>query len=428
MSTIDTPLTAKCLATTGTAFCKSIKECSTAWSANPRRHGRDDGRESNLFREAQFSSDGTTIVTHNEDQCLRTFILPTDLLEEHEVPSELAAHSTGPSASNLQSYAICPYFDLRDPTTTLVLSASSDQPVVLRNALDYSTVHAKYQHVNPTTEAYIRSNTLAFSRDGRYFIAGSKNQISNFDCSRDTSGPSSHHWTGASRQARQQYGKPSMSCKGIVSALSISGDGVLAAGTTEREVGLYSNEGRGECITAFGIEQRGMGGLHLVKGTGITSLKWSPCGRYLCIAERQCDSIQVYDVRNTLQWVSRLTGRHADTTQKLGMDVVNAADGYEIWAGGTDGAVRMWTNPGSKDGEHTPDAEMKLHQDPVSSAIWHPSGAVLATCSGQRFPLADTDDSDDSSSSESDEDPHRPCISRTQQRAMPDYKLNVWVV
>ncbi|KAK4544351.1 hypothetical protein LTR36_004242 [Oleoguttula mirabilis] len=425
MSIIDTPSHAKCLATTGTTFCKTIEQCNTAWSAQPRRHGRDNGRESNLFREAQFSSDGTMIVTHNEDQCLRTFLLPTGLLDESEQAHALSAHSTAPSPSNLHSYATYPYFDLRDPATTLVLSASADQPITLSNALDYSTIHAKYQHVSPTTEEYIRSNSLAFSRDGRHFVAGSRNQISIFDCSRDTSGPSSFHRTGANRKARQQYGKPSIGCQGIVSALSISGDGVLAAGTTEREVGLYANEGRGECITAFALAERGAVacGKTQVHGTGITSLKWSPCGKYLCIAERQCDSIQVYDVRNTMQWVSQLTGRQADTTQKLGVDIVTISDGYEVWAGGTDGCVRMWSNPGSQGGEHTPDGEMKLHNDPVSSAIWHPSGAVLATSSGQRFPLAECDDS---SSSESDEDADNASNWHSQQWAAPDNKLNIW--
>lgn len=363
MSINDTTSSAKCLATTGTTFCKTIEECDAAWSSRVRHRGRNNGRESNFFREAQFSSDGTTIVTHNEDQCLRTYVLPTGLLDAAEEPHSLVAHSTGPSPSNLQSYAVYPYFDLREPETTLVLSASVDQPISLSNALDYSIIHAKYQHVNSKTEEYIRSNSLAFTQDGTHFIAGSKNQISIFDCARDTSGPSSTHRTGASSKARRMYGKPSMSCQGIVSTLSISIDGVLAAGTTEREVGLYANEGRGECMTAFPIAERGVwaNGVEQAQGTGITSIEWSHCGRYLCIAQRQCESIQIYDVRNTMQWVSRLTGRLANTTQKLGMDVVPTADGYEVWAGCTDGSVRKWRNPGSKDGEHAPDASLQLH-------------------------------------------------------------------
>ena len=34
-----------------------------------------------------------------------------------------------------------------------------------------------------------------------------------------------------------------------------------------------------------------------------------------------------------------------------------------------------------------------MHGDPVTSAVWHPGGAVMATCSGQRrFDDADEDE------------------------------------
>lgn len=62
--------------------------------------------------------------------------------------------------------------------------------------------------------------------------------------------------------------------------------------------------------------------------------------------------------------------------------------------------------------------------DPISSATWHPSGAVLATCSGQRFPLADDDD--DSSSSDTDEDTEGRHESLVQPTATPDNTLKVW--
>jgi len=329
---------------------------------------RDDGSESNLFREAHFSKDGTTLITQNEDQSLRTFVLPSDLLDEAAQPHAMTAYSTGPSPTNMLSYAIYPGFDLSNTSSTLVLSAAAEQPITLRNALDYDTVHAKYFHVNSLTEAYERVNSLAFSRDGSYFIAGGKDRIATFDCSRNASGPTTNFRTAVSKKARKQYGAPrGVGCAGIVNALAISADGMLAAGTTEREIALYDNEGRGECITAFSVAQLPGGyDSDYVKGTGITSLQWSPCGTYLVIAERQSDSMQVYDVRNTLQWVSHLTGRKAETNQKLGIDMVPTADGYEVWAGGTDGCVRMWNNPGHQYGEHTLDMEMKLHDGKLS--------------------------------------------------------------
>lgn len=173
-------------------------------------------------------------------------------------------------------------------------------------------------------------------------------------------------------------------CQGIISALSISSEGMLAAGTLLREISLYSNEGSGECITSFSLSTV-ISQMDPCKGNGVSHLAWSPCGTYLFIAERQSDTIQVYDLRNTLSRVSLLSGRKAITTQRLGINIVPTAEGSEVWAGGTDGCVRMWKQPGLQPDEQKPTEVLQLHQDPVTNALWHPNGAVLATCSGRRL-------------------------------------------
>jgi hypothetical protein len=48
--------------------------------------------------------------------------------------------------------------------------------------------------------------------------------------------------------------------------------------------------------------------------------------------------------------------------QRLGVDVVPTATGYEVWAGGTDGVVRMWSQPGSREGMVNPDSSFVAHQ------------------------------------------------------------------
>lgn len=425
MATSDNDNHPKLVASTADTFNNSIRKPSTACSGRLRIGGKNVGGESNLFKEAQFSSDGTTIVTHNEDQCLRTFVLPTDLLEDKSEPLHLESHSSWPSSSNIQSYAIYPYFDLQDPSTTLVLSASAGVPISLSNALSYETLHAKYRSISPKTEEYYTSYSLAFSRDGSRFIAGSRNRLSIFDCAHDGSDPILTRTLAPGKKARKLYGTQALGSSGLVSALEISGGGVLAAGTTQREVALYGNEGAGELITAFsaGAKDAPTG------GSGITSLKWSPDSTYLIVAERQSDSLQVYDVRNTMQRVSFLTGRRAQTTQRLGVDVVPTVDGYEVWAGGTDGCVRMWRNPGSNEGEQTPDASLQLHDDAVSSAIWHPGGAVLATCSGQRLDRVVRDDEASagcSSDSEASFVPQKASPGSPRSLSAVDNKLKIW--
>lgn len=143
-------------------------------------------------------------------------------------------------------------------------------------------------------------------------------------------------------------------------------------------------------------------------GTGITSLAWTPDGTYLLVGERQSDGIHVYDVRNRLKRLAWLAGRKALTTQRLGISTVPTRSGLEVWAGGMDGVVRMWQNPGLLEGVQQPNGELeRMHGDAVSSAVWHPTGAVMATCSGQR--RFDDDDEDENTT-------------------CPDISLKVWTV
>ena len=120
-------------------------------------------------------------------------------------------------------------------------------------------------------------------------------------------------------------------------------------------------------------------------GTGITSLQWTPDDSYLLVGERQSDGIHVYDVRNQLKRLAWLAGRKALTTQRLDISTVPTQSGLEVWAGGVDGVVRMWKNPGMLEGVQQPNGELEgMHDDSITSAVWHPIGAEMATCSGQR--------------------------------------------
>ena len=150
--------------------------------------------------------------------------------------------------------------------------------------------------------------------------------------------------------------------KGIVSAMAVNptGGGVLAAGTFTRQIGLYGSNGCGESLGTFSIARteadRDIG------GQGVTQLLWSPCGRYLYIAERRSDGVLVYDIRVTGQLLGWLRGRSAKTNQRMKIDLVADADGHAIWAGGNDGFVRGWDNPIYTAGAKEPDWEWKVHK------------------------------------------------------------------
>ena len=344
----------RCVGTTGNGSTETTEEDGLDQPILKRRRLRDAITEDNWFSNAEFSGDGTTIVTQNGGQSLASFVLPSNLLDGSEEPHGLKPHATITSPTPIQSYALYPHFNLSDPSTTLCLSAAKDVPISLNNALHNDFVHAKYPLINPQTEVYIAPSSLLWIKNGTHFLTGSLHRMSIFDASYSGSGPVQTWKTAKGRSETR-------GCKGTISALSTSVNGVLAAGTRERNIALYPYEGHGHCITHFSLgDQRDY--VHIANGAGITQLAWSPDGNYLLVAERQSDGIQVFDLRNSHQRVAWLSGRKAGTLQKLGIDVVPTSTGYEVWAGGTDGCVRMWKDPGSAEGEQSPDDVLHLHE------------------------------------------------------------------
>ncbi|QKX58140.1 uncharacterized protein TRUGW13939_05261 [Talaromyces rugulosus] len=351
--------------------------------------GIHDTADSNYFKHAEWTPDGTTVVTNSADNHIRTFILPPDLLEEREQPLQLEPYSTIPSTEPVYATAIYPFFSLQDPSTTLVVSSVRDHPIRLSSALAPQTL-GTYSLVNPTTEAFITPHSILYPSHlgGSHFITGSDSLICIFDVSRPgNEGPVTRLPTIPSK--RKQIVGGGVGMKGIVSALAMNpaGDGILAAGTFTRHVALYGSRGSGELIGTFCIAKT-EADKH-IGGSGITQLLWSPCGRYLYIAERKSQGMLIYDIRVTGQLLGWLEGREALTNQRMKADVVATGEqeSHEIWAGGTDGAVRVWSNPFASIGAQKPQYEFSMHGDPVTSSVLHPGSSVLATCSGQKqFP------------------------------------------
>lgn len=128
--------------------------------------------------------------------------------------------------------------------------------------------------------------------------------------------------------------------KGIVSYLDLAPTtNILASGTFTRSIGLYDACGAGDTIAVFALPPASELG---IGGQGVTQLLWSPCGRYLFVAERGSDGVLLYDIRGTGRLLGELVGRQARTNQRLGVNVVGTDAGLEVWAGGMDGMVRVW--------------------------------------------------------------------------------------
>jgi WD40 repeat protein len=301
------------------------------------------------------------IISEMHDSPAHT-VRPPDLLEDKPI-HKLFPYSTLRSAEPTYATAIYPFYNLQDPSTTLFLSSVRDHPIRLSSALAPASV-ASYSLVNPMTEAFITPHSIIYpsTLGGTHFLTGSDSLICLFDVSRTgLQGPVSSMPTIPSK--RKQIVGGGVGMKGIVSALALnpSGDGILAAGTFTRHIGLYSSNGSGELLGTFSIAKTPAN--RDIGGRGVTQVVWSPCGRYLYIAERKSDGILVYDVRVTGQMLGHLRGRKALTNQRMKIDVIpSGPDGaHEVWAGGTDGFMRVWKSPEHCVGGKDPDREFKVH-------------------------------------------------------------------
>lgn len=239
---------------------------------------------------------------------------------------------------------------------------------------------ATYPLVSPTTEAWIAPHSLVFSpNEPNTFFAGANGLIAEFDLQRNGEGPVNRTQTSRGRKRGGVHALNDEGMNGIVSAMAINADGILAAGTFTRRVGLYDGNGRGATVGTFDIEQNNVYGDDR-GGLGVTQVLWSSCGRYLCVAERGSNGVSVWDIRGTGKSIAWLEGRQAKTQQRLGIDIM----GGELWTGGTDGIVRVWKNVGMESGVVSPTWSFQAHDDSIGSTALHPTARVLATCSGHR--------------------------------------------
>ena len=209
--------------------------------------------------------------------------------------------------------------------------------------------------------------------------------------------------------------------RGIISALAIDVNSqLLAAGTFSRNVALYDTRGQGAEVACFSRNTLSSS-MHLRdcdstakqswSGSGVTQLHFlssnSASSPYLLITERSSDGISVYDLRSATQGpLAYLSGRNALTNQRLAVDVgTNPTTGSpEVYAGGTDGSVRVWEHVGMEEGIIQPEKAWKASESgkAIGALAVHPLGAgVVVTGSGSRS-QGDGDGSDDSENDDSE--------------------------
>jgi len=331
-----------------------------------------------------------------------------------------------------------------------------DHPIRLHHS-PTNDLLGSYPLIHGPTESYLAPSSLLFYQNDYKFIAGAENLIATFDLNRSGEPPLTSHKTTASRRSTSGL-------KGIVSALSMSCDGILAAGTFTRGVALFSNSDfrNAQVFTIGDNANRQSPDDAAIGGAGITSMKWSPCGRYLYIAERQSDGIHVYDIRVLGKKLGVLAGRRARTNQRMGFDVATAGAGkydgayqyehgqdardssptyapyivdppsssgrqeggghHSIIAGGTDGIMRVWENPHHVVEMHHPTDGLswKAHDDAIPGVVKHPACDVVATCSGQRHYEPEWEEDSD------DEQEGKQVGNGRKERGKREYNVKIW--
>ncbi|KAH8156426.1 hypothetical protein CIB48_g11821 [Xylaria polymorpha] len=368
----------------------------------------DDGDESakdvlSYFESAQWTADGTTLLTYSSTNLISGYIVPEALLSADAVlPLKAQAQIQLPEPSNVLSGA--PYFSLAEPWTQQLLVSARDHPLQLfYMGPSAQPPISSYPFTKARSETFLSATSLLWPSPGTHFIAGNRSLLARFDVQRTGEEPVLRIRTIPSERHLSKGGGVGM--RGTVSALggqpmdAGTGASLVAAGTWTRWIGLYDFAQAGECVATWSIaaavrETKGSNrSPDGIGGDGITQTTWSPCGRYLVICERKSRGALIYDVRVTGKLLGYLTGRDALGNQRVACDVFPGTDedgGFEVWSGTSGGVVKVWEGVGSLEGPHAPAWEWAAHRSTVGSTCLHSSGTVVATCAGSwEFPNED---------------------------------------
>ncbi|KAG5513855.1 hypothetical protein PMAC_000477 [Pneumocystis sp. 'macacae'] len=302
--------------------------------------------ELNFVKQIQWSPDGTCLLSSSTDNIMRTFIISNNILEQNEI-SKLRYFSFTRFAESVYSYLWY---------SKMILNVSvRDHPIHLYNAL-FSTLKASYPLIDHC-ERFIAPNSLIFSLDGTRFIAGANNMLSIHALNMYGYGPISIFRT-TRRNSSFSLSYPVQ--KGIISSLCLNNHKLLAAGTFNATVGIYSNEGEGDIVSLFNV---GDG--------GVTQVLWLDDYKLLVVS-RKSEKMSIWDIR-TFSCIKTLGPRFAMTQQRMTVDIWNDY----IIAGNIDGIVRIWNDDKIV-------LEWKAYNDVVTSSVVHPSYPLVATSSGSR--------------------------------------------
>ncbi|ORY06980.1 WD40 repeat-like protein [Basidiobolus meristosporus CBS 931.73] len=324
--------------------------------------------QSNFFKSAKWSPDGSCLLTSTNDDVIRLLELPTDIMEVTEATG-LKSLLQVAEAETIYDVSWYPLMNVQDPATCCFVTSCRDHPVHLWDAFS-GQLRGSYSVIDHR-EQMIGSNSLCFNLDGTKLYCGFNNAIHIFDTARPGR-DCSKIATTPSRKSRKGQ-------KGVISCISFNPDrsGLYAAGSYSKTVGLYAENDNKL--------------LSLLKGPqgGLTQVQFSPDGRYLYSVSRKEDEIYCWDIRDTGEVLFTLK-RYGDTNQRISFDV--DLSGRFLLTGDQNGMLSTYSvNPSSSQAELV--LSLPAHEDLISAASFHPTLPLLLTCSGQRkFQISEDDE------------------------------------
>ncbi|VDM40550.1 unnamed protein product [Toxocara canis] len=337
---------------------------SAAFSVEAPSFGFSVGTSCNNYLKCcKWNGDGRLLVTSSQDRHVRLF-------ELNEAENQVTLIRSIPLGDLI--YEVCWH-----PSKDWLVTSSKDHPIHIWDR-DGSRV-LSFRGINHLVSAHLLNGTrqdelssaysLCFSLDGRYLYGGYKKVIRVFDMA------------SCGRQIREipTWKKKIGGQKGIISCVAMNPavNGVYAAGCYGKQLAVYSD------LTASAVC------IFDTPSSATTHIRYSPDGNRLFVAARKDDIITCWDLRFVGQVLGYLR-RPSSTNQRIYFEMDSL--GRYLLSGSTCGDVHVFSLSELKDEPTDASSVIRAHRSAVVGVSLHPSGAILATCSGQRiFPMPSVD-------------------------------------
>ncbi|ANB11585.1 Swt21p [Sugiyamaella lignohabitans] len=309
----------KLIATTNRSSKHSTKHSTSEELNNASTDGQTEDEYSpwNVFKSANWTPDGSSVLTVNEDNSVRLFVIPPDVLNTDDgMVKHLKPYATKRMPTSILSLSIYPGSSIQPGGSVYSAIAVRDVPVRLYDMLDpESKGRASFGLL--ANEEYLPAYATQFSSDGYSLAMGTKKAYAVFDINRPGTTPVYH-----------------LPIKGgIVSTLSHNPrDNQITA--------LGEFDGRIRLIDQRVEKTEQLPETHPTTQANM-QLLWTDSSEYILQVCRDSCEINVLDVRSNLQTVGQLAEFPGQTNQRLH---ISLSPNGRVHAGGHDGSISTWTS------------------------------------------------------------------------------------